>query len=39
MRAAAPPRHDEHTARAKDEDERQPCQKEDGDESACAGNR
>jgi hypothetical protein len=27
------------TLRAKNKDERQPSQKEDGNESACAGNR
>src|SRR5260370_10407509 len=32
-------RRDEHPARAKDKDKRQPSQKEDGDESAYAGNR
>src|SRR5260370_40537754 len=32
-------RRDEHPARAKDKNERQPTQKEDGDERTYAGNR
>jgi hypothetical protein len=35
----ASPRREEHPASAKDKDERQPSQKGNGDESACAENR
>jgi hypothetical protein len=35
----APARRDEHTARAKDKDERQPSQKKESDENSGGGNR